>query len=48
MTKFAEIKEQFKLPSDWPGSDVIEAMTVYAEGLFIWADMVIKYIGAKT
>ncbi len=48
--KFAEIREDFiylHLPPNWPGWDDIEEMTVYAAGLFIWADMVVKYIGAE-
>ncbi len=48
--KFAEIREHFKylkLPPDWPGSEAIKDMTGYAAGLFIWAVMVVKYIGEE-
>ncbi len=47
-TRFAEIREDFGLPSDWPGEAVILEITDYAAGLFIWADVVIKYVGLRT
>ncbi len=48
-TRFAEIRKKYPgLPSDWPGEAAMEEMTYYAAGLFIWADMVVKYIGHRT
>ncbi len=49
--KFAKIIEEFEylnLPSDWPGTELIEEMTAYAAGSFIWADMVVENIGEKS
>ncbi len=45
--KFEEIRDDLKdlkLPSDWPGGNVMRVMMDFAAGLFIWADMVINYI----
>jgi hypothetical protein len=33
------------LPSNWPGDPVLDELTRKAQGLFIWADTVIKFIG---
>ncbi len=47
--KFAEIRKKYPgLPSDWPSEAAMEEMTYYAAGLFIWADMVVKYVGQLT
>ncbi len=46
--KFAEIRKEFGLSSDWPSEAAIQEMTDYAAGLFIWADMVVKYVGQVT
>ncbi len=46
--KFAAIRATFSLPSDWPSEAVIQEMANYAAGLFIWADIVIKYVGQRT
>ncbi len=46
--KFAEIRRRFlRSLSDWPKKEVIEELMDYAAGLFIWADMVIKYVGHR-
>ncbi|KLO08314.1 WD40 repeat-like protein [Schizopora paradoxa] len=37
----------YKLPQEWPRREEIEEMTAYAVGLFIWADMAVKYIEAR-
>ena len=34
------------LPVDWPGPQVTEALAVKANGLFIWASTVVRYISA--
>ncbi len=47
-TRFTEIREEFGLASDWPGEAVIQEITDYAAGLFIWADVVVKYVGLRT
>lgn len=49
--KFAWIREDFphsNLPPDWPSRGDMEEMTTYAAGLFLWADLVIKYVGQHT
>ncbi len=43
--KFGEIREDFGSLSDWPREEVIKVMMDFAAGLFIWADMVIKFVG---
>ncbi len=45
--KFGEIRGRFKSLSKWPTKEEIEAMTEYAAGLFIWANMVIEYVGQR-
>ncbi|TFK18865.1 WD40 repeat-like protein [Coprinopsis marcescibilis] len=45
--RFADIASQYEdsLPSDWPGPDVIEALTTQAAGLFLWAKTVVEFVG---
>ncbi|KLO10109.1 hypothetical protein SCHPADRAFT_832992, partial [Schizopora paradoxa] len=46
--KFAWIRKDFphsNLPQDWPSREDLSEMTAYAAGLFLWADLVIKYVG---
>ncbi|KLO04488.1 hypothetical protein SCHPADRAFT_1003285 [Schizopora paradoxa] len=50
--KFTQMKStkafrDFDLPKEWPRREEIEEMTTYASGLFIWADMAVKYIEAR-
>ncbi len=33
------------MPSDWPGEEVIQQLTDYAAGSFIWAKMVVELVG---
>ncbi|KIM19890.1 hypothetical protein M408DRAFT_48185, partial [Serendipita vermifera MAFF 305830] len=44
--QFAEIAAAYpkSLPSDWPGLTIIRKLTEMAEGLFIWVDVIIKFI----
>ncbi len=42
--RFAEIREDFSLPPEWPGEAVIQELTDYAAGLFIC----VKYVGQRT
>ncbi len=45
--KFGEIRGDFPSLADWPKEEVLRAMMDYAAGLFIWADMVIRYVGHR-
>ncbi|KIM21691.1 hypothetical protein M408DRAFT_80136, partial [Serendipita vermifera MAFF 305830] len=44
--QFTEITVAYRnsLPLDWPGLDVIGRLTEMAGGLFIWVDVIIKFI----
>ncbi|KIM21677.1 hypothetical protein M408DRAFT_44464, partial [Serendipita vermifera MAFF 305830] len=44
--QFTEITVAYRnsLPLDWPGLDVIRRLTEMAGGLFIWVDVIIKFI----
>ncbi len=46
--KFEEIGKGFQSLSGWPGDTLIEELTDYARGLFIWAIMVVGYVGQRT
>ncbi len=46
--KFGEISSRSSSLSNWPKKEVIEEMTDCAAGLFIWAYMVVTYIGRRT
>ncbi len=44
-TRFAEMQKDKKdMPSDWPGEDVIQRLTEFAAGSFIWAKMVVEMV----
>ncbi len=43
--KFAEMQKDTKdLPSEWPGEEVIQRLTEFAAGSFIWAKMVVEMV----
>jgi hypothetical protein len=44
--QFRQLAAQYpsSLPSDWPGSQIIDRLTNRAAGLFIWADTVNKFV----
>ncbi len=45
-SKFVEMPKGFEnLSSDWPGEEVIQQLTDYAAGSFIWAKMVVELVG---
>lgn len=47
-TNFARVRKDFKLSADWPSKSALQEVTKYAAGLFIWANMVVKYVGSRS
>ncbi len=44
--KFAEMRKDVKgMPSNWPDDKVVQQLTEYAAGSFIWAKMVVELVG---
>ena len=47
LTKIRETRSDCEFPEDWPSSDDIDILCTKADGFFIYASTVVKFVGSK-